>query len=154
MRERLPPASGRGGSSTMIHRASPHYFRLLNDLFAHLYAQPISKFKFNSSVPQGLIAAPGVYVICDNTNVVYVGQSTNVKRRVWEQHRSGRTNGDMFNIYLERRYQLDTVEERSKYIHDYCAFRFLIAEDLREKRIRKLFEAFLMCELDPELNAK
>ena len=102
-----------------------------------------------------MLPEPGVYLIYDNAKVIYVGQSTDVKRRLWGDHKSGRTNGDMFNVYLERRYHaLDTVEKRHKYIRDNCAFRFLIAEDLRDKRTRNLFEAFLIADLDPELNAK
>jgi len=136
---------------------SPYYLRLLKSHFERLHGQPLHRFTLASYAPApgGLEETGGVYVIYDQNKVIYVGQSRNLRRRVWGQHKSGRTSGDQFNIYLRDKKKLRTQEQRQQYLRTRCTFRFLPSDEMAsDLRVRNLVEAFLVAELDPALNSK
>lgn len=100
-----------------------------------------------SEVPE----APGVYVIFNEQNeVIYVGRTINLRRRLLREHRRGNVNGSQFRRALSRNFGFESEDQISGYI-DQCTFKFKIIEDSKE-RIR--LEHFAIAVLAPILNTK
>ena len=128
------------------------WFSLLQKHYKDFLRQQL--FDFKGQVPEGLTRKPGVYAIYAQGNTLYIGESGDLRKRVWTSHKSGRTNGDQFNRHLKGKMGLATEEERRRYAQD-CEIRFLISDDagdLSDLRTRKLVEGFLICVLNPRLN--
>jgi len=106
-------------------------------------------FREDSSihVPQ----KPGVYAIVDkeNNDIIYIGRTKNLQRRVLGDHRSGNIKGSQFRKALMRIYNLKSEQEISSYIQQKCAFKFKIIENQSE-RVR--LEHFATAVIAPKLN--
>lgn len=94
---------------------------------------------------------PGVYIIFnDRGEVIYVGRTKNLRRRLLGDHRRGNVRGSQFRKALMQNYGFKSEEQVNNYV-DQCTFKFKEIEDPQE-RIR--LEHFATAILAPTLNMK
>jgi excinuclease UvrABC nuclease subunit len=94
----------------------------------------------------------GVYVIFNEHNeIIYIGRTMNLRRRLLGNHRSGNVKGSQFRRALMQNYGFKNEKEISNYIRQKCAFKFMEIEDSAE-RIR--LEHFATAILAPTLNMR
>lgn len=94
---------------------------------------------------------PGVYVIFNEQDeIIYVGRTRNLRRRLLRDHRRGNVRGSQFRKALMQNYGLTSEEQVDDYV-DRCTFKFKEIEDPQEK-IR--LEHFATAILAPALNMK
>lgn len=95
----------------------------------------------------------GVYIIHDNAtkDVIYVGRTKNLHKRLLSHHRRGNIKGSQFRKALARHSSLKTESEISEYVLANCSFRFMPVEDF-ENMVR--LEHFTTAILGPILNVK
>jgi len=92
----------------------------------------------------------GVYVIFNERNeIIYIGRTMNLRRRLLGNHRSGNIRGSQFRRALMQNYGLKDECEISNYIRQKCTFKFKEIEDSLE-RVR--FEHYATTILAPTLN--
>lgn len=101
--------------------------------------------------PKRVAEDPGVYIIHDKTRgkVLYVGESENLKRRLFTNHRSGNRRGSAFRRALSKWKNIDNETEIKRYIIQNCSFQILQISDKLE---RKRLEHFTIAALNPILN--
>jgi hypothetical protein len=93
----------------------------------------------------------GIYVIFNERNeIIYIGRTRNIKRRLLVNHRRGNVRGSQFRRALMQNYDFNDEREISNYIEK-CTFKFKEIEDSVE-RIR--LEHFATAILAPTLNMK
>lgn len=104
------------------------------------------KMRFDSrNVPE----EKGLYAIYDeNDDLIYVGRTSNLKRRILGNHRSGNVRGSAFRRALMREKGFETERELSEYIRGNCAFQYL---PLDEELLA--VEHFVIAVLIPKLNS-
>lgn len=92
--------------------------------------------------------APGVYAIFESDDsLIYIGKTSNLKRRILGNHRSGNRRGSAFRKALSEDKAFHTENEISDYIRRGCSFRYLqIKKDL------SAIEHFAIAVLEPRLN--
>lgn len=122
------------------------YFEMMQNLLV----QPAHSFADSqASVP----SAPGVYIVYDNSReqIVYVGRTKNLRRRLLSDHKRGNIEGSQFRKALGQ--TLSTTNEKaiSEYISKNCRFQFLIIPSFQET-VR--FEHFATAILAPILNVQ
>lgn len=122
---------------------------LYKDELVRLLNSPTYEFlgQDRKNVPE----APGVYIIYQKVlgQVVYIGESDNLRRRLFSNHRSGNRRGSAFRRALSRWEKIEDEKEISEYIIQNCSFKFLLVSDKLE---RKRFEHFTIAVLNPRLN--
>lgn len=91
---------------------------------------------------------PGVYVIIEGDQCIYVGQSENVRERL-KTHGRGNPGGDTFNKKLHRIRHIEEKKDRIKFVEDRCLFKFL---DIKKGKDLNNLEHFTIAVLGPELN--
>lgn len=91
---------------------------------------------------------PGVYVIITGNNHIYVGESTNLRNRL-QIHGRGNINNDTFHKKLFKKELISKKEDRKKFVHDRCCFKFL---EMGKEKDRKNFEHFTIAVVNPDLN--
>lgn len=101
--------------------------------------------------PKKVTQNAGVYIIHDKTRgeVLYVGESENLKRRLFTNHRSGNRRGSAFRRALSKWRNMDNETEIKRYIVQNCSFQILQISDKLE---RKRLEHFAIAALNPILN--
>jgi hypothetical protein len=136
------------------------YLALLNDLAS---AKRYEFKKPQKEVPK----TRGVYIIYDKNSILYVGRTSNFRRRLLTDHLGKETDNkdrsrfrralkkrlwenSRFRIAMKEDFGL-TEDELSDYIRKSCTFSFLAIAD-SEKEIR--FEHFATAILGPILNTK
>jgi len=109
-----------------------------------LLASPIFGFKDSKMTPR----APGVYIIYDKekNNVIYAGESGDLRRRLFTNHLSGNVEASAFRKALSKAIGLSNEDEISRQVKERCVFQFLEID-----AERKMFEYFIIAVLDPEL---
>jgi len=113
-----------------------------------LRSQSFSFGNTNSDVPD----EAGVYAIFNERHeIIYIGRTRNLRRRLLGNHRSGNIRGSQFRKALMQNYGLKDEDEISNYIRQKCTFKFNEIEDSVE-RVR--FEHFATAVLMPTLNMK
>ena len=91
---------------------------------------------------------PGVYLIFSGDSCIYVGQASNINRRL-NYHVGGNTSNSAFNKKLKEIMGICDKDKRINYVKENCFFKFIIEEDEKE---RKNFEHFAIAILNPKLN--
>jgi len=94
----------------------------------------------------------GVYLILDEQGeVIYIGRTANLNRRLLGDHMRGNVRGSQFRKALMQNYELKSEKQVSSYIKEKCSLKFKIVENI-EERIR--LEHFATAVLAPILNIK
>jgi len=108
-------------------------------------------YEFSSGDRKDVPAVTGVYIIYNKTDgkVLYVGESGDLRRRLFENHRSGNRRGSAFRQALSRWEKIKDEKEIRGYIIQNCSFQVLPVPDKLE---RKRFEHFAIAVLNPRLN--
>lgn len=108
-------------------------------------------YEFSRQDRRKIPEAPGVYIIYYRTRgqVLYIGESDNLRRRLFSNHRSGNRRGSAFRRALSRWEKLEEERTISEYIIQNCSFQVLPVSD---KLKRKRFEHFAIAVLNPRLN--
>jgi len=122
---------------------------LHRDRLQHLLDSPTHEF--SSSDRRSIPDVPGVYVIYDKTGkqILYIGESDNMRRRLFGDHRAGNRRGSAFRKALSRWEKMEDEKEIREYIIQNCSFQVLPVPDKLE---RKRFEHFAIAVLNPRLN--
>jgi len=116
-----------------------NYFTILLCKLLALKKHPLKKDDVEKTPSE-----PGVYLIFSGDICIYVGQASNINRRL-NYHVGGNTSNSAFNKKLEK--IKSDKEERINYIEENCFFKFIIEEDEKE---RKNFEHFAIAILNPK----
>lgn len=91
--------------------------------------------------------AKGVYIIYDKSKgIIYVGQSGNLRRRLFGEHLSGNVNGSHFRKSLQAFLKTTSEVEITRYVANQCTFQFLATDEYR------YLEHFATAVLKPLLN--
>lgn len=108
-------------------------------------------YEFSRSDRKEIPDVPGVYVIYDKTGkqILYVGESGDLRRRLFGDHRAGNRRGSAFRRALSRWKKMEDEKEIREYIIHKCSFQILPVPDKLE---RKRFEHFAIAILNPRLN--
>ena len=108
-------------------------------------------YEFSSSDRKDVPAVTGVYIIYNKTDgkVLYVGESGDLRRRLFGNHRSGNRRGSAFRRALSRWEKIKDEKEIRGYIIQNCSFQVLPVPGKLE---RKRFEHFAIAVLNPGLN--
>ena len=111
------------------------------------------KFNFVQAAPNQIPAAPGVYLIHDDTSnqMIYAGRTRNLRTRLLQQHKRGNAEGSQFRKALGQNLNLSDEAKISDYIVNNCSFQYLPVESF-EERVR--LEHFMTAILAPTLNTK
>lgn len=108
-------------------------------------------FSFRDVTSDHVPDKAGVYVIFnEHKEIIYIGRTKNLQRRLLGNHRSGNVKGSQFRRALMQNYDFKDEREISNYIKK-CTFKFKEIEDSVE-RIR--LEHFTTAILAPTLNMK
>jgi len=129
----------------LYEKVISEYITKLEDLLSS------GEYDFNEASSIHVPESPGVYIIIDKEgdNIIYIGRTKNLRRRILGNHKSGNIRGSQFRKALMRIYNLKNEQEISNYIRKKCAFKFKIVEDQGE-RIR--LEHFATAIIAPKLN--
>jgi len=122
---------------------------LYRDRLQHLLDSPIHEF--SRSDRKEIPDVPGVYIVYDKTKrqILYVGESGDLRRRLFGDHRAGNRRGSAFRRALSRWKKMEDEKEIKEYIVQNCSFQILPVPD---KLRRKRFEHFAIAVLSPTLN--
>lgn len=114
----------------LLLASSPLYFRNLTP----------------SDLPE---STPGVYAIFDedHNEVLYVGRTKNLRRRLYTNHLHGPKANARLKKYLvedESQTSVDTMADAKQYLKDHCYAKYLVEEDpLQRGRIEGLLSYLL-----------
>ena len=108
-------------------------------------------YEFSRLDRKNVPEAPGVYIIYHKAlrQILYIGESDNLRRRLFSNHRSGNRRGSAFRRALSRWEKFEEERKISEYIIQNCSFQVLLVSD---KLKRKRFEHFAIAVLSPKLN--
>ncbi|MCD6208929.1 MAG: GIY-YIG nuclease family protein [Thermoproteales archaeon] len=115
------------------------------------------RYRFDSAVH--IPAKPGVYVIWRGSKVIYVGSTSNMKRRLLNNHLRGKVGNSRLRRALSwelgianfgSKEKLDQEEEEriTKHLVAHCEFQYFVIEN---RRRRKMLEHYAIALLDPKL---
>jgi len=124
------------------------YSRLVDEYLKNLdVLQKSSKYNFSIDGKQ-IPKTPGLYLIYSRSRLIYVGETSNLKRRLLGDHKHN-TEGSAFRIAIKKYKKMQAEKAISGYILKNCSFQFIEVEDkLRRKRL----EHFAIAVLNPLLN--
>ena len=91
---------------------------------------------------------PGVYVIIEKDCYLYVGETKDLRERLWKHGRANISNSRFHKLLLEKR-NINSKEDRKKFVLDRCSFKILEVKEAKE--YRKSLEEFTINVLKPEL---
>ena len=79
-----------------------------------------------------------VYAItnCDTEEVLYVGRTKNLRRRLYTNHLMGPASNARLKKYLvedDREPTIVTMEDAKRYLKDHCYFQYIAVEGLHER---------------------
>ena len=118
-----------------------HYFDQLNLLLR----APLIPFNLleGTVIPH----ESGLYAIYgEESNLLYIGISSDLRRRLLGDHRGGDRQASSFRRNLSQHLDLDSEEKISEYIVQRCSFKYLVME------APKNLEHFAISVLVPPLN--
>lgn len=102
---------------------------------------------FNSIRRKEVTDKPGVYVIFDkDLNLLYIGQSKNLKVRLIDNHLRNDKIGSAFRRNLSEEHHLESEKEITQYMLNNCSFKYIILDK------PKSFEYFAISILKPKHN--
>lgn len=102
---------------------------------------------FNSTKRKEIPDSIGIYVIFDkNSDLLYVGQSKNLARRLWDDHLHNDKIGSAFRRNLSECFRLNSEREITQYIVENCSFKYTVLDK------PKFLEYFAISILTPKLN--
>ncbi|RLF04594.1 MAG: hypothetical protein DRK00_06400 [Thermoprotei archaeon] len=130
-------------------------FEYYVDRLRELLSSPRHRFDPASPVPE----LPGVYVVRRGDEVIYVGSTGNLRRRLLGDHLRGNVEGSWLRRALSwdlgiapvgARARLSRVEEDriSEHLRMSCTFQYIVEEDERK---RVMIEHFAIALLSPRL---
>lgn len=89
----------------------------------------------------------GVYIILNYSRIpIYIGRTSNLRRRLFRDHRSGNVDGSVFRKALSTKLRIQDEKELRSYIEKNCSFKYLRLKNTHN------FEHFAISVLSPELN--
>ena len=108
-------------------------------------------YEFSRQDRKNVQEVPGVYIIYHKSRgqILYIGESDNLRRRLFSNHRSGNRRGSAFRRALSRWEKLEEERKIRDYIVQICSFQVLLVSDRLK---RKRFEHFAIAVLSPTLN--
>lgn len=106
------------------------------------------KYTFSTDRKQ-IPKASGLYLIYSQDQLLYVGETDNLQRRLLGDHKSSNIKGSAFRKALKKYKKLADEKSISEYIMKNCSFQFIEFED---KKRRKRLEHFAIAVLNPILN--
>lgn len=108
---------------------------------------------FSGASSEKVPREPGVYAIHDKKRrqIIYVGRTKNLRRRLLGDHRRGNIEGSQFRKALGQTLETSGEKDISIYIEDNCSFQFLILASF-EDLVR--LEHFTTAVIAPLLNVK
>lgn len=107
-----------------------------NEIWNKVFSSRV--YFFSTVVPSELPVKAGVYVIWlkDTEEVLYVGRTTNIRRRIYTQHLMGNKTSARLKKYLVDDENLPDIVEYSdakQYMKDNCCFQFILIKDNNER---------------------
>lgn len=95
-------------------------------------------YDFSTLVPSCLPEKEGVYVIWlkDTEEVLYVGRTRNIRRRLYTNHLMGNKSSARLKKYLVDDVDLPEIVEyidAKNYMKENCVFQFILVEDNNER---------------------
>lgn len=106
----------------------------LMDCVENLESQDWTAFK--DLKPSDLPVRGGVYVIADENEVLYVGQTTDMQRRLYTNHLMGNASTARLKKYLWEDTDKPGIEDMSDaktYLRNHCRFRWIPEENARHR---------------------
>ena len=120
-------------------------------MMQNLLSQP--SYNFSEASANDIPSSSGVYVIQDQAKnqLIYVGRTKNLRRRLLGDHKRGNIEGSQFRKSLGNSLGAESENAISEYIKENCNFRFLLVPSFQET-IR--LEHFATAILAPMLNVQ
>jgi excinuclease UvrABC nuclease subunit len=111
------------------------------------------KIRFHPSMGDVLPRKGGVYRISkfenDKETSLFVGSSSDLRRRIHNNHNIGTKNVSIFRTKLLRQESIRSELEVLRYLHTSCSVQYILIPDHREM---KMFEHFAIAVLQPIFN--
>jgi hypothetical protein len=105
-------------------------------------------------VPLAKANGPGVYMVRHAGRIIYIGDATNLRRRLWSNHIRGSRQGygnSQFRKLLQANLDVPPGEGTTNWIRENCRFAFLEIDDPDAARA---LEAVMIRALTPHLRNK
>jgi excinuclease UvrABC nuclease subunit len=116
----------------------------LKQLDALLESDP---YLFNQSIRKKISKGSGIYAIYERKSyLVYIGRSSNLRRRLFRDHFGGERRRSAFRKNLSSCYKLKSERKITNYITEKCSFKYM---ELTEP---KHLEYYGISVLKPKLN--
>lgn len=98
-----------------------------------------------------ITSSSGVYIIYNKKtdNIMYVGESKNLRQRILKNHIQGNVHGSVFRGAVKELHKFDNEDEITKFIKANCSIQL---EEIKNARDRMLFEHFSIAVLNPPYN--
>ena len=115
-----------------------------------LSRQPV---KFDSLEPSTLPSEGGIYFISDFSQraeeIVYIGLSGNISKRIYLHQFQGSERSSQIKVALIQHGRARDLPSAKDYLRKFCAVRFDIVPDYREREMR---EGFAKAVLKPQFS--
>ncbi|PLJ76786.1 MAG: hypothetical protein B7L53_09815 [Thermofilum sp. NZ13] len=147
----LEELAGLAGDPGVIERLEVYLGKL-----RELLSSPKLAFSPEAPVP----SKPGVYIVWRGREVIYVGSSSDLRRRILGDHLQGNVRGSRLRRALswdlgladpaegKARLSREQEEKISGHLRERCALQFIVEED---ERRRAMLEHFAIALLSPRL---
>ena len=134
-----------------VNQSKGYYLSMIDRLLDELLAA--HPFPFNEKLSQELPRSAGVYRIYEDLNnipkTIYVGQSKDLRRRIYRNHFHGPNQNSAFRRKLLSTVDCGNDDLIQEYLASKCFVHYLEIEDKRE---RNLSEHFAIAVLRPKYN--
>jgi hypothetical protein len=108
--------------------------------------------KFDSITPSAIPSDGGIYFISDlsrREEIIYIGQSSNLSQRVYTNQLQGDKMASQIKMALIEHERAKDLDSAKDYLRKFCALRFDIVHDYREREMR---EGFAIAVLKPQFS--
>jgi len=109
--------------------------------------------KLDSITPSAIPSDGGIYFISDlsqrNEETLYIGQSSNLSQRVYTNQLQGDKMASQIKTALIKHGRAKDLESAKEYLRKFCAVRFDIVPDYREREMR---EGYAKAVLKPQFS--
>ncbi|OAA84691.1 GIY-YIG nuclease family protein [Clostridium ljungdahlii] len=94
--------------------------------------------EFNNLKPSMIEEVPGVYLIAhkETNQILYVGRTTNMRRRIYTNHLQGNQSTARLKKYLVEdlnETNIKSMKEAKEYLKNNCYFKFMKIGDMNER---------------------
>ena len=118
-------------------KIKPHAIEEIEYLIQALQCAKSTSF-LDLKGPSEIPDAAGVYIISDNNTgeVLYVGKTTNLRQRIYNNHLMGPLSNARLKKYLiedERFPDICDIAAAKKYIRNHCTFLYIKENDYRKR---------------------